>query len=257
MAMVNLNTSTCGSCGCALPAPEPVTLFGRTFVVRPSICAACIVKAEAQPRKKTAWERLCPTLYQKTDIARLENELRELGYDVCWLRDILAWQYGSQGLVISGPTGVGKSRVMWLLLQRLLDQEHRSAVLLNAVRFRTTLQLAGRDGTTEEFVRRLIRTDLLYWDDLGQMHLTGSASEMLLHVVEERSNSEMPILATTQYSGEGMDAQFERKEMGKAIRRRLNEFCRVVVVRSVADQTELSIVAANSVARHEGYARRG
>jgi hypothetical protein len=80
---------------------------------------------------------------------------------------------------------------------------------------------------------------------------------MLLHVVEERSNSEMPILATTQYSGEGIDAQFERKEMGKAIRRRLNEFCRVLVVRSVADQTELSIVAANSIARHEGYARRG
>jgi IstB-like ATP binding protein len=230
--------------------------FWPDIVVRPSICAACILKAEAQPRKKTAWERLCPKLYQKTDIARLENELRELGYDVCWLRDILAWQYGSQGLVISGPTGVGKSRVMWLLLQRLLDQEHRSAVLLNAVRFRTTLQLAGRDGTTEEFVRRLIRTDLLYWDDLGQMHLTGSASEMLLHVVEERSSSEMPILATTQYSGEGIDAQFERREMGKAIRRRLNEFCRVVVVRSVADQTGLSIVAANSIARHEGYAGR-
>jgi hypothetical protein len=86
-----------------------------------------------------------------------------------------------------------------------------------------------------------VRTDLLYWDDLGQMHLTGSASERLLHVVEERSNSEMPILPTTQYSGEGIDAQFERKEMWKAIRRRLNEFCRVVVVRSVADQPELSM----------------
>jgi hypothetical protein len=43
----------------------------------------------------------------------------------------------------------------------------------------------------------------------------------------------MPILVTTQYSGEGMDAQFEWKEMGRAIRRRLNEFCKVVVVRSV------------------------
>ena len=66
------------------------------------------------------------------------------------------------------------------------------------------------------YIRLLLRTDLLYWDDLGQMHLTGSASEMLLHVVEERSNSEMPILATTQYSGEGIDAQFERKEIGES-----------------------------------------
>jgi DNA replication protein DnaC len=83
---------------------------------------------------------------------------------------------------------------------------------------------------SEEFVRRLIRADVVFWDDLGQMHLTGAASEMLLHLIEERTCAGMPILATTQYSGEGMDAQFERKEMGRAIRRRLNEFCRVVVV---------------------------
>jgi DNA replication protein DnaC len=120
---------------------------------------------------------------------------------------------------------------MWTLLRRLLDQEHRAAVFLNAVRFRTGLQAAARDGATEEFVRRLVRADVLYWDDLGQTHLTGAASEMLLHLVEERTCAGMPILATTQYSGEGMDAQFERKEMGQAIRRRLNEFCKVVVVR--------------------------
>ena len=36
---------------------------------------------------------------------------------------------------------------------------------------------------------------------------------------------------STQYSGEGIDEQFERKETGQAVRRRLNEFCKVVVVR--------------------------
>jgi hypothetical protein len=75
-------------------------------------------------------------------------------------------------------------------------------------------------------LRRLVRAEVLYWDDLGQTHLTGAASEMLLHLVEERTCAGMPILATTQYFGEGMDAQFERKEMGQAIRRRLNEFVR-------------------------------
>ena len=243
--MVTLSTSTCSTCGEVLPAPEPITLFGRTFVLRSRVCAECIAKAEAQPKKKSAWERLCPRLYQQTDIARLENELRQLGYDASWPRDVLAWQYGPQGLVVKGPTGVGKSRVMWLLLRRLLDQEDRTAVLLNAVRFRTAVQTAGRDCTTEEFVRRMVRADILYWDDLGQMHLTGAATEMLLHIVEERTSAEMPILATTQYSGEGMDGQFERKEMGKAIRRRLNEFCRVVLVRSVRNQTTRSLVTAD------------
>jgi hypothetical protein len=105
--------------------------------------------------------------------------------------------------------------LMWLLLHRLLDEEHRTALFLNAVRFRTGLQTAARDSTTEEFVRRLVRPDVLFWDDLGQMHLTGAASEMLLHLLEERVCTGGPILATTQYAGREMDAQFERPETGK------------------------------------------
>jgi len=229
-----------------LPDPEPVILFGRTFVVTPTICAACCVKGEAQPKKQSAWERLCPELYQRTDFVRLEDELRQRGYDTRWPQDVLGWQYGSQGLVLSGPTGIGKSRVMWTLLRRLLEQEHRVAVFLNAVRFRTGLQAAARDGATEEFVHRLVRADVLYWDDLGQTHLTGAASEMLLHLMEERTCAGTPILVTTQYSGEGMDAQFERKEMGQAIRRRLNEFCKVVVVRSKTEQWVRNPLATDS-----------
>jgi len=244
--MVSAKKSACCCCGWALPDPEPVILFGRTFVVTPTICAACCVKGETQPKKQSAWERLCPELYQRTDVVRLEDELRQRGYDTRWPQDVLGWQYGSQGLVLSGPTGIGKSRVMWTLLRRLLEQEHRAAVFLNAVRFRTGLQSAARDGATEEFVHRLVRADVLYWDDLGQTHLTGAASEMLLHLVEERTCAGMPILATTQYSGEGMDAQFERKEMGQAIRRRLNEFCKVVVVCSVTGQWRRRPLAADS-----------
>jgi DNA replication protein DnaC len=156
--------------------------------------------------------------------------------------EVLGWQYGSRGLVISGPTGVGKSRLMWLLLRRLLDEENRTALFLNAVRFRTGVQAAARDGTSEEFVRRLVRAEVLYWDDLGQMHLTGAASEMLLHLLEERICAGRPILATTQYSGKGMDAQFERPEMGQAIRRRLNEFCGVVIVREAGEHYGVSLL---------------
>src|SRR5258708_13838910 len=116
------------------------------------------------------------------------------------MQDVVRWQYGSQGLLLVGATGVGKSRLMWLLLRRLLDEEHRTALFLNAVRFRTDLQTAARDGTTEEFVRRLVRPDVLFWDDLGQMHLTGAASEMLLHLVEELACTGRPTLDTVQHA---------------------------------------------------------
>jgi IstB-like ATP binding protein len=236
--MVNIKQTTCRSCGRELgPVAEPVILCGRPFFIGPTVCDACAEAAQSKAQRKgqSRWERLCPELYRYTDIARLEGDLRCQGYDERWTHDVLEWQYGSQGLLLTGPSGVGKSRIMWFLLRRLLDKENRTAVFLKAVSFRVSLQTAARDGTPEEFVRRLVRTDVLFWDDLGQMHLTGAASEMLLHLLEERVCTGRPILATTQYAGRSMDAQFERPEMGQAIRRRLNEFCRVVTVRQLRE----------------------
>jgi IstB-like ATP binding protein len=226
--VVPAKTQTCRRCGQPL-SWEPAILFGRKLALGPTICAAC-AEVTQQPTEPSRWEWICPDAYQRTDVSRLEDDLRRQGYDVSWLQRVLAWQYGSEGLLVAGSTGVGKSRVMWMLLRRLLDQENRAVVWLNAVRFRTGLQAAARDGATEYFVRRLVRAHVLYWDDFGQTNLTAAASEMLLHLIEERTTAGRPILATTQYSGERLGAQFERPEMGQAIRRRLNEFCRVVIV---------------------------
>jgi DNA replication protein DnaC len=245
--MVNVRRTECRSCGRPLgPVAEPLILCGRPFLIGPTVCAACTEAAQTkeQPKGRSRWERICPELYRYTDLARLEDDLLRQSYDEQWIQDVLRWQYGSQGLLLVGPTGVGKSRLMWLLLRRLLDEEHRTALFLNAVRFRTGLQTAARDSTTEEFVRRLVRPDVLFWDDLGQMHLTGAASEMLLHLVEERVCTGRPILATTQYAGRGTGAQFERPEMGQAIRRRLNEFCRLVTVQVGAGKSGVGSLRA-------------
>jgi DNA replication protein DnaC len=120
---------------------------------------------------------------------------------------------------------------MWQLLRLLLD-ERRVVVALDAVTYRSGLANAAREGETEAYVRRLTHADLLYWDDFGQTHLSGAASEMLLHVVEQRTSRERPLLITSQYSGGALESQFQRPEMGAAVRRRINEFCRVIVTDS-------------------------
>jgi DNA replication protein DnaC len=65
----------------------------------------------------------------------------------------------------------------------------------------------------------LSRVEVLYWDDFGQTHLSAAASEMFLHVVEQRTSQERPLLLTSQYKGHALELQFERPEMGAAVRR--------------------------------------
>ena len=75
---------------------------------------------------------------------------------------------------------------------------------------------------------RLFSAEVLCWDDFGQTHLSEAASEMLLRLVEQRTSHERPVLLTSQYSGGALELQFQRPEMGAAVRRRINEFCRVI-----------------------------
>ena len=178
-------TERCSLCGGSMTASaEPVTIAGRTIVLRPTVCLACAEagstsRSDSAPRK-SKWERLCPPLYQR-DLP-LEVERRR------WVSDVLSWRYGPQGLLVVGKTGTGKTWVMWQLLRRLLEQG-RSVVALDAVTYRSGMANAAREGETEIYVRRLSSAEVLYWDDFGQTHLSGAASEMLLHVVEHQPRS--------------------------------------------------------------------
>src|SRR5262245_14279929 len=40
---------------------------------------------------------------------------------------------------------------------------------------------------------------------------------LLLHVVEQRTSHERPLLLTSQYSGYALESQFERQQMGTAV----------------------------------------
>jgi IstB-like ATP binding protein len=213
----------CRCCGRQFtPTTVPVTIGGRPIVSRPTVCGACADAAILQPSSagpRSEWQRLCPPRYQRD----LPDEFLVRP----WVNGVLRWQYGPEGLLVVGETGTGKTWVMWWLLRRLLE-ERRSVVTLDAVTYRSGLTSAARQGDAAGYARRLALTDVLYWDDFGQTPLSGAASEMLLHVVEQRTSHERPLLLTSQYSGYALESQFERQQMGTAVRRRINDFCRIV-----------------------------
>jgi Cdc6-like AAA superfamily ATPase len=232
MGMVS-EVAQCRVCGRELERVEPLRIGSRCSRIRPSLCSECelsMTKEGAKNPRSKRWEELCPVGYRNTSLEYLRRQLRAGGYETGWLSELLEWQYGWQGLVICGDTGTGKTRLMWQLLRRLINDEQREVIVFNAVKFRAEVQAVAREGRSHAWAKRMSRVEVLYWDDLGQVHWTGAASEMFLHLIEERTSAQKPILATTQYSGEEIDQQFERREMGQAVRRRLNEFCRVITI---------------------------
>lgn len=188
---------------------QSITIGERTIVLRPRVCPACadaavLFQPDSTP-PKSKWQRLCPPLYQRDLPPALQRQP--------WVADVVSWRYGPQGLLVVGNTGTGKTWVMWQLLRRLLE-EQRGVAVLDAVTYRSGLANAAREGETEIYVQRLACAEVLYWDDFGQTHLSGAASEMLLHLVEQRTSHERPLLLTSQYSGGALESQFQRPEMG-------------------------------------------
>jgi DNA replication protein DnaC len=184
--------------------------------------------------KDSFWKWVCPEPYRSIDIVQLEQKLRNKGYDVKSMQEVLEWPYGSHGLVVSGPAAAGKSRLIWPLLRRLLFEEDRSAAVLDAVTFRRQLQTAIFDEWYVEYVKCLARAQIMYLDNLGQMHLTEAGAGFLLHVPEKRVSECRPILATTRCTGEELAMRRGGVSTRDAVCRRLNEFCRVVQVRQAA-----------------------
>ena len=184
---------------------------------------------ERQERLRQEWEGgawhgveggLCPALYRNSDPASLP---------AVPLAKVLDWRYGAQGLVAHGDTGRGKTRAMWLLLRRLHFGEGRKIVAFSTGQFahECARRFAG-DGDGPHWIERLARTDIVFFDDLGNDRVTERVESELFGVVERRIANCLPLLITTNHIGDTLAAKFT-PDTGAALVRRLREFCLCVV----------------------------
>ncbi len=95
------------------------------------------------------------------------------------------WIRNHQNLLISGPTGVGKTFLACALAQKACRDGFRT-LYLRMPQFFYQIALARADGTYPNLMKKFSRTHLLVLDDLGLTALSDAERRDLLEVIEER-----------------------------------------------------------------------
>lgn len=114
--------------------------------------------------------------------------LRSLSADSDWVRQ-------HQNILLSGPTGVGKS---WLgcALAHKACRDGYTAYYARASQLFRELALAHADGSFGRFIRRLAQTDVLVVDDFAMAPLSEFERRDFLEICDDRYQTRSTVLTS-------------------------------------------------------------
>jgi DNA replication protein DnaC len=105
------------------------------------------------------------------------------------------WIRKHQNVLISGPTGVGKTYLACALAQKACREGLRT-LYLRSPQFFYQIALARADGTYGNLMKRFSKTHLLVLDDLGLAPLTDPDRRDLLEVMEDRHGNTSTLITS-------------------------------------------------------------
>lgn len=122
---------------------------------------------------------------------------RSRGLDKAMILTLAACAWISKGIniLISGPTGVGKSYLACALAHKACLEGH-SALYLRLPRLFEELRLAKADGRYGKLMLGYAKTDLLVLDDWGLTPMTDSQRRDLLELMEDRYGLKSTIITS-------------------------------------------------------------
>jgi DNA replication protein DnaC len=178
-----------------------------------------IMPSAIKAEREALWEQMCPYEYKHTYPTQLDKKT---------LAKVLAWKFNRRGLIIAGPTRTGKTRMAWLLMRRLFVEECIWIETLSSVSFSHDCARKFMDGTGEDWVERLGKAKVLFFDDLGKFKFTERVESELFGLIEDRTSWGRPIIVTTNMSGELLKGKMT-SDRGEPLVARLREFCDIIV----------------------------
>ena len=105
------------------------------------------------------------------------------------------WAKKAINILITGPTGIGKSWMACALAQKAC-REGYSAYYQRLTRLLQELPLARGDGSYAKLLVRLAKTDVLVLDDWGLVKLNAEQRRDLLEILEDRHGSRATIITS-------------------------------------------------------------
>lgn len=194
------------------------------------ICAECGSPSGDKPTcrfhvelHERRWNALC-----LADNYRITNLQRLIDEGVCQhkLKSIMAWDYAPRGLIVYGPTGLGKTRSCWLVVRRWFDLG-KSVSMFNSVDFANEVNRRFGDGEGPDWIESIQANDILFLDDLDKAKLTERVETELYGLIEHFTSHSKPLIVTCNSTGDQFMSKFS-PQRADAIYRRLKEFCRPV-----------------------------
>ena len=226
-------SAVCLDCGIVFDA-KSIEISG-VEILSAGVCGFC-AEARSQEARETQAEReerelwdgfwsKIPPLFRDTNMSRLPEALQKA---------VEGWHFGPKGLGLIGASGAGKTRAAAFIARRVWP-EIRSLCFLKATKLtRMAAEKYSDDPKEKDAAKQAInaayKSKLLILDDIGKGRLTPTAEEMLFDIVDERSERGLPIIWTSNASGQQLRDMLS-DDRGSALTRRLAEFSEIVTIR--------------------------
>lgn len=200
----------CKVCGAVTRLPLKMPLFdgkGGTTEITVRVMCKCQEKAAAEEKARIQHEEDMKAIERLKKMSLIDAKLENATFSnylvtnenrkayeaaVRYVAKFDEMYANSQGILLYGPVGTGKSYTAAAIANELLRRKH-SVVMTSFIKL---LKNAGGFGD-EEYISRLNRAKLLIIDDLGAERNTDTALERVYNIVDSRYRSGKPLILTT------------------------------------------------------------
>jgi DNA replication protein DnaC len=161
---------------------------------------AMIVDRESNHRENRKLARRLKAARLKMKAAVEDIDYRHpRGLDKSVMRSLTTcqWLKGRQNVIITGPTGIGKTYISEALADKAC-RDGFTAVCYRMPRLARELEIARGDGRYIKLLGQLAKTDLLVIDDWGMDPLTDSERRDFREIMEDRHDMKSTVI-TSQY----------------------------------------------------------